>query len=50
MNSAGQVALGPMSGRYLEQAASDLGNEGWELVLCYPLPNGIFKFLFKRPT
>jgi len=50
INQNGMVESGPMGGAYLEQAASSLGNEGWELILCFPLPNALFKVLFKRPA
>jgi hypothetical protein len=43
------VEQGPRPGAHLEDAASDLGAQGWELVLCFPLPNALFKILFKRP-
>jgi hypothetical protein len=49
INQNEMVIVGPMAGAHLEQAASDLGNQGWELILCFPLPNALFKILFKRP-
>jgi hypothetical protein len=49
INQSGMVEQGPRVGASLEDAASDLGNQGWELILCFPLPNSRFKILFKRP-
>jgi hypothetical protein len=49
INQNGMVEQGPRVGASLEDAASDLGNQGWELILCFPLPNARFKILFKRP-
>jgi len=50
INSFGMVASGPMSGRYLEQAAVDLGNDCWELVLSFAVSSGNVKVFFKRPA
>jgi hypothetical protein len=50
INQDGQVANGQLAGAPFGQAASNLGNDGWELVLCFPLPNGFFEFVFKRPN
>jgi ABC-type sulfate transport system permease subunit len=49
LNQNGLVEQGPRLGARLEDAASDLGAQGWELVLCFPLPNARFQILFKRP-
>jgi hypothetical protein len=49
LNQNDLVEQGPRPGAHLEDAASDLGAQGWELVLCFPVPNPRFQILFKRP-
>jgi hypothetical protein len=49
LNPAGVVVGGQFAGATFGQAASNLGNEGWELVLNFTLPNGAIEFIFKRP-
>jgi hypothetical protein len=49
MNQEGQVVSGQFGGATFAQAASTLGQQGWELVLSFPVPNGNIEFIFKRP-
>jgi hypothetical protein len=46
---AGVVTGGQFNGASFGQAATSLGQEGWELVLSFPVADNKIEMIFKRP-